>query len=76
MTLARLLMITSEVLVAVALLGRFLLPTNFDITFRISANAGIGIPIRWFLPLLLISGAGLFSTTALLKMYWTLAHHP
>lgn len=75
MNLARLLMIASEVLVGVALISQYLLPMSFDVSFRVSADTHIGIPIRWLVPLLLISGAGVFSMTALFKMYWTLAHH-
>ena len=34
----------------------------------------VAIPIRWFVPLLLISVAAAFSTAALVKMGWTLTH--
>ena len=75
MSIARALMICSEILVALALLMRILLPSNFDVSFRLSPEITIGIPIRWLVPLMLISGAGVLSTFALLRFFWTLAHH-
>jgi len=73
MTTARFLMFASEALVGVALITHIFLPANFAIAFTVSDRA-VGIPIRWFVPLLLISVAGVFSTAALVKMGWTLAH--
>lgn len=73
MTTARFLMITSEILVGAALLAHMLLPTNLGVSLHIS-DRSIGIPIRWFIPLLLITMAGALSAAALLKMGWTLAH--
>ncbi|MGZ4732917.1 MAG: hypothetical protein ACXVZH_12315 [Terriglobales bacterium] len=75
MNSARVLMIISETLVTIALLTRILLTSNFDISFRLSAETLIGIPVRWFVPLLLISGAGILSIAALLTFFWTLSHH-
>lgn len=75
MNIARALMICSETLVGVALVGSIFLPSNFDITFRMSAEATIGIPVRWIVPLLLISGAGILSIAALFVLFSTLAHH-
>jgi len=74
MTTARFLMMASEILVGVALIAHVFLPTNFSVAFTVSADRAIGIPIRFFVPLLLISLAGVFSTVALAKMAWTLAH--
>ncbi len=74
MNAARALMLASEILVAVALIARILLPTNLDLGFRVSSETAIGIPIRWFIPLFLISVAGVCSIAALLKMYLALAH--
>jgi CBS domain containing-hemolysin-like protein len=76
----RFLAIASETLVGVALLAQILLPillpTDIGITFSVSSQRMIAIPIRWFLPLLLISVAGALSAAALLKIYWTLVHAP
>jgi hypothetical protein len=71
--IARFLMIASETLVGVALITHIFLPTTFDIAFTVS-DRSIGIPIRWLIPLSLITVAGVFSAAALLKMGWTLAH--
>ena len=68
-------MLCSETLVGVALMGSIFLPCNFDITFRMSAETTIGVPLRWIVPLLLISGAGIFSIAALFVLFSTLAHH-
>ena len=73
MATARFLMIASEILVGVALIAHMFLPTTFDVALTVS-DKSIGIPIRWFIPLLLISVAGAFSTASLIKMGWTLAH--
>jgi hypothetical protein len=73
MMTARFLMIASEILVGVALIANLFLPTTLGVTFHVS-DRYIGIPVRWFIPLLLISVAGTFSTASLLKMGWTLAH--
>jgi len=73
MTTARFLMIASEMLVGVALIAHIFLPTTFDVALHVSDRI-IGIPIRWFIPLLLTSVAGILSTAALVKMGWSLAH--
>ena len=73
MSVARLLMASSETLVGVALVARVLLPVNFDVSFRLT-NATIALPVRWFVPLILISAAGILSAGALLKFYWLLVH--
>jgi hypothetical protein len=76
----RFLAIASETLVCVALLAQILLPillpTDIGITISVSSQRMIAIPIRWLLPLLLISVAGVLSTAALLKICWTLVHAP
>ena len=56
MTTARFLMIASEMLVGVALIAHMFLPTTFDVALHVSDRI-IGIPIRWFIPLMLISVA-------------------
>ena len=69
------LMTISEILVGIALITRFLSPSGVSISFTLLwAHASIGIPVRWFLPLVLIVVAGVFSATALIKMVWSLAH--
>ncbi len=74
MSTARLLMVISELLAGVGLISSFLLPKNADIGFRVSSQMGIGIPVRWFVPLFLIVIAGLVGAGSLTKMYWSLAH--
>jgi hypothetical protein len=75
MTTARYLMIVSEALAGVALISSILLPKNLDLGVRVSSQMGIGIPVRWFVPLFLIVMAGLTGAGSLMKMYWSLAHH-
>jgi len=68
------LMTVSEILVGVALIARFMFPSGMNITFTsLTAHASIGIPMRWFFPLLLITVAGICSTTALIKIVWSMA---
>lgn len=76
MTTARLLMIASELLAGTALVVQYFLPPDVGVTFTISADRIIAIPIRWFLPLLLIAFAGTLSLAAIVKMCWALAHVP
>ena len=38
------------------------------------AHKAIGLPVRWVVPLLIISVAGALSLAALFNMYWRLAH--
>ena len=49
-------LIASEILVGVALVAHIFLPTTCDVAFHVSDRI-IGIPIRWFIPLMLISVA-------------------
>ena len=69
------LMTLSEILVGVALVARFFFPSgvNVSVTF-LWTHAAIAIPIRWFVPLILITLAGVRSATALLKLVWAVAH--
>jgi hypothetical protein len=67
------LMTISEVLVGIALVSRFLLPTGLNVSFTLLwAHTSIGIPIRWFVPLFLITIAGICSGIALTKLGWSL----
>ena len=69
------LMTMSEVLVGIALVSRFLLPAGPNISFTLLwAHTSIGIPIRWFIPLFLITVAGICSGVALIKLAWSLGH--
>ncbi len=74
MNTAKLLMMLSEVLVVGAIVAHIVLPASLGVSLTVSANRIIGIPIRWFVPLFLISIAGALSATALVKMVWALAH--
>jgi hypothetical protein len=67
------LMTVGEILVGIALIARFILPSGMGISFTVTAHASIGIPMRWFFPLLLITVAGICSTTALIKIVWSMA---
>jgi hypothetical protein len=71
----RLLMVISETLAVVAVLTQFFLPTGMGISLHL-AHRAIVLPVRWVVPLLLISVAGATSLTALFNMYWRLAHVP
>jgi len=73
MTTARFLMIARETLVVVALIAQLFLRTNIGVTFHLGDRI-IALPIRWFVPLLLISVAGAFGTVALVNVVWTLTH--
>lgn len=73
MSTALRLMTISEVLVGIALVSRFLLPTGLNVSFTLLwAHTSIGIPIRWFVPLFLITIAGICSGIALTKLGWSL----
>jgi hypothetical protein len=71
----RLLMLISETLAVVAVATQFFLPTGMGISLTL-AHRSIALPVRWVVPLLLISVAGALSLTALFNMYWRLAHVP
>jgi len=68
------LMVTAETLAAVGVIARFVLPNEWGVNFTISAHRLIALPIRWFVPLLLISIAGMLSIAGLLSMFWSAAH--
>jgi hypothetical protein len=69
------LMTMSEILVGIALVARFFLPSGTHVTFTLlSARASIAIPIQWFVPLLLITLGGMCSATALIKLVWSMTH--
>lgn len=71
----KLLMLISETLAVVAVAVQFFLPTGVGISLHV-AHREIVLPVRWVVPLLLISVAGALSLTALFNMYWRLAHVP
>jgi hypothetical protein len=71
----RLLMVISETLAVVAVLTQFFLPTGMGVSLYF-AHRAIGLPVRWVVPLLLISVAGALSLASLFDMYWRLAHVP
>ena len=73
MGVARAVMLVAEILAVVAVAIQFLLPSEAAIVVTI-AHKGFALPIRWVVPLLLITIAGALSLTALLAMYWRLAH--
>jgi hypothetical protein len=67
------LMTVTEILVGIALIARFIFPSGMSISFKVTAHASIAIPMEWFFPLLLISVAGICSTTTLIKIVWSMA---
>ena len=73
MGVARVVMLVAEILAVVAMAIQFLPPSETIIVFTV-AHKGIGLPIRWVVPLLGIVMAGALSSTALLAIYWRLAH--
>jgi len=68
-------MIISEALALVAVAIQFILPNAVGISLH-GTHKTIALPIRWVVPLLLISIAGVLSLAALFNMYWRLAHVP
>ena len=69
------LMTISEILVGIALVARFLLASGINVSFTLlSSQTSIGIPIQWFVPLLLITVAGICSATALIRLVWSMTH--
>jgi hypothetical protein len=71
----KLLMLISETLAVVAVATQFFLPSATGIGLHF-ADRYVGLPVRWVVPLLLISMAGALSLAALSIMYWRLAHMP
>ena len=71
----RTLMLVAETLAVFAVAVQFVLPLEIGISITIG-HRGLGLPIRWVLPLTLISIAGALSVVALVSMYWRLAHVP
>ena len=67
------LMLVAEILAVTPVAVQFLLPGEVGITLDIGHKV-LGLPIRWFVPLLLISLAGALSMVALFALYWRLAH--
>lgn len=67
----RTLMIAAEILAVAAVAVQFLLPSEMGITIHVGHKA-LGLPIRWVVPLVLISAAGALSLFALGAMYWRL----
>jgi hypothetical protein len=71
----KLLMLSSERLARVAVSTQFFLPAGTDLALHLT-HRYVGLPLRWVVPLLLISIAGALSAAALFNMYWRLAHVP
>ena len=67
------LMLVAEILAVTAVAVQFLLPDEVGTTIHIGHKV-LGLPIRWVVPLLLISLAGTLSMVALFALYWRLAH--
>jgi len=67
----RTLMLAAEILAVAAVAVQFLLPSEMGITIHVGHKA-LGLPIRWVVPLVLISAAGALSLFALGAMYWRL----
>ena len=67
------LMLVAEILAVTAVAVQFLLPGEVGITLHLGHKV-LGLPIRWVVPLLLISLAGALSMVALFALYWRLAH--
>jgi hypothetical protein len=68
----RVLMVIAETLAVAAMAVQFVLPSEMGISITLG-HRSLGLPIRWVVPLLLISIAGGISLTALFSMYWRLA---
>jgi hypothetical protein len=67
------LMLVAEILAVTAVAVQFLLPGEVGIVLHIGHKV-LGLPIRWVVPLLLISLAGALSMVVLFTLYWRLAH--
>jgi hypothetical protein len=71
----KLLMLISETLAVVAVAAQFFLPERTGIGLTL-AHRTVALPVRWVVPLLVISVAGVLGLTALFNTYWRLAHIP
>lgn len=67
----RVLMVIAETLAVVAVVVQFVLPSEMLITLSIGHRL-LGLSIRWVVPLLALSIAGLLSVAALFTIYWQL----
>jgi hypothetical protein len=65
-----------QLVAGVGLISYFLLPRNMEISFHVSSNLGVGLPLRWCVSVALITIAGLIGIGSLMKMYWSLTHFP
>jgi hypothetical protein len=61
------LMLVSETLAVVAVASQFFLPAGTGISLHF-AHRSVALPVRWVVPLLLISIAGALSLTALFML--------
>jgi hypothetical protein len=66
------LMLVAEIIAITAVAFQFFLPSEVGITIHVGHRA-FGLPIRWVVPLLLISLSGALSVIALFVLYWQLA---
>jgi len=73
MGIAKGVMLVAEIIAVVAVVIQFILPSGALIDIAIG-DKGLALPARWVVPLVLIAMAGALSLTALLTMYWRLAH--
>jgi hypothetical protein len=70
----RYLVIACEATVLLAVVGRFLLPSKIDISFAVAPHTHVGIPVRLFVPLLLIALAGAMSAFTLARAVLVMMH--
>jgi hypothetical protein len=66
------LMLVAEILAVTAVAVQFFLPNEVGITIHVGQRV-LGFPIRWVMPLFLISISGALSVIALFALYWQLA---
>jgi hypothetical protein len=68
-------MFIAEAVAVMAVAVQFVLPSQTGISVIIG-HRSLALPIRWVVPLVLITMAGALSLAALLAMYWRLAQVP
>jgi hypothetical protein len=72
MGIGKTLMLIAEIIAVSAVAVQFFLPSEVGITMHVGHRV-LGLPIRWVMPLLLISVSGALSAIALFVLYWQLA---
>ena len=73
MGIGKALMLIAEIIAVTAVAVQFFLPSEVGISIHLG-NRVLGLPIRWVMPLSLISVSGALSVIALFVLYWQLAH--